>query len=99
MSFHLAPGGSALIIVAHQKDKMANPQVFVGSAKETRPIIDALEDELRDMADIQRWDLDWFRAGRFTLEELTRAVKQADFAIFVLGREDATISREGKPIP
>jgi hypothetical protein len=70
--------------------------VFVGSASETRGIVDALESELRDMAIIDRWDVDVFRPGHFTLEELTREVEQVDFAIFVLGREDATESRGGK---
>jgi len=72
---------------------MAKPRVFVGSAAETRGIVDALEAELRDVAFIERWDVDVFRPGHFTLEELTRAVRQADFAIFVLGREDVTESR------
>jgi hypothetical protein len=72
---------------------MDKPRVFVGSASETRGIVDALEAELRDIAFIERWDLDIFHPGHFTLEELTKAVRQADFAIFVLGRDDVTESR------
>ena len=66
------------------------PKVFVGSASETRTIVDALELELRDVAEIDRWDTDVFRPGHFTLEALILAVKQVDFAIFVLGRDDVT---------
>jgi predicted nucleotide-binding protein len=72
---------------------MTKPRVFVGSASETRGIVDALESELRDVAIIERWDVDVFRSGHFTLEELTRAVHQVDFAIFVLGGDDVTESR------
>jgi hypothetical protein len=74
------------------------PKVFVGSASETRTIVDALESELRDVAEIDRWDADVFRPGRFTLEALILAVKQVDFAIFVLGRDDVTESR-GNIVP
>jgi hypothetical protein len=77
---------------------MAKPRVFLGSAAETRGIVDALEAELRDVAFIERWDVDVFRPGHFTLEELTRAVRQVDFAAFVLGGDDLTESR-GKTTP
>jgi hypothetical protein len=72
---------------------MTKPRVFVGSAGETRHIVDALEAELHHDAIIERWDVDVFRPGHFTLEELTTAVTHVDFAIFVLGREDVTESR------
>lgn len=72
---------------------MGKPRLFIGSAAETRAIVDALEGELREVASIDRWDVDVFRPGHFTLEELTRAVREVDFAIFVLGRDDTTESR------
>jgi hypothetical protein len=72
---------------------MTKPKVFVGSASEARGIVDALEAELRHIAIIERWDVDVFRPGHFTLEELTRVMKQVDFAIFVLGGDDVTESR------
>ena len=78
---------------AYLEGNMAKPRVFLGSASETRKIIDALEAELRDVAKIERWDVDVFRPGHFTLDELTTAVRQVDFAIFVLGREDTTETR------
>jgi hypothetical protein len=77
---------------------MAKPRLFIGSAAETRGIVDALEDELREFATVKRWDVDVFRPGHFTLEELTRAVREVDFAAFVLGRDDTTESR-GKTTP
>ena len=73
---------------------MVKPRIFVGSASESRGIVDVLESELRDIAIIERWDIDIFRPGHFTLEELFEATKKVDFAIFVLGQEDVTASRE-----
>lgn len=72
---------------------MDKPRVFIGSAGETIGIVKALEAELRDVARIRRWDVDVFSPGEFTLEELTKAVTEVDFAIFVLGRDDTTESR------
>ena len=60
---------------------MSKPSVFVGSGSESLGIVDALESELRSMAEIKRWDIELFRPGRFLLEELTEAVKKFDFAI------------------
>ncbi|MDX1545502.1 MAG: nucleotide-binding protein [Rhodothermales bacterium] len=77
---------------------MPKPRVFLGSASESRAIVDALEAELRAVAVIERWDVDIFRPGHFTLEELTRAVNEVDFAIFVLGQDDVTESR-GAVVP
>ena len=77
---------------------MDKPGLFVGASKESRSIVDALEAELRDIASIERWDMDVFRPGHFSLDELTRAVKEVDFAAFVLGRDDVTESR-GKAQP
>jgi hypothetical protein len=71
---------------------MGKPRVFVGSASETLGIVEALEGELHDVARIDRWDLDVFHPGHFTLDELSRAVGEADFAVFVLGRDDLTTS-------
>lgn len=73
---------------------MKKPRVFLGSSSEAREIVDSLEAGLRDVANCDRWDLDVFRPGHFTLEELTRIVEQVDFAVFVLGQDDVTESRE-----
>lgn len=72
---------------------MIKPRIFVGSASEGRAIVDALESDLREFATIERWDVDTFRPGHFTLEELTRVLGQVDFAIFVLGRDDVVETR------
>lgn len=77
---------------------MTKPRVFIGSSSEVRGIVDALESELRGVAVIDRWDVDVFRPGHFTLEQLSRTVEHVNFAIFVLGQEDVTSSR-GSMIP
>ena len=73
---------------------MEKPKLFIGAASENRFVVDALETELRSVAQIRRWDLDTFRPGHFTLDELNREAADVDFAIFVLGMEDLTVSRE-----
>jgi len=75
------------------------PRLFIGSAGETREIVDALEQELRDVARIERWDVDVFEVGHFTLEELTTATAEVDFAAFVLGQDDRTASRGSEATP
>jgi hypothetical protein len=67
--------------------------LFIGSAKESEAIADALEAELRDVVTVERWDLDTFRPGRFALPQLSAASQRTDFAVFVLGQEDRTESR------
>src|SRR5215471_16039993 len=67
--------------------------LFIGSAKESEVLVDALEAELRDVVTVERWDLDTFRPGRFALAQLSSAGRRADFAVFVLGQDDKTESR------
>ena len=78
---------------------MPVPKLFIGSASESREIVDALESELRSEVHIERWDLDVFNPGRFTLEELTAATAKVDFAVFVLGQDDKTQSRGNQAVP
>jgi len=76
------------------------PTLFIGSAKESEAVVDALEAELRDVVTVERWDLDTFRPGRFTLPQLSSAGQRADFAVFVLGQDDRTESRgHAQPSP
>lgn len=74
------------------------PMIFLGSASEQLGIVRPLEKALRDFASVWRWDLDSFRPGHFTLEELTSTTAETDFAVFILGREDETKAR-GETIP
>jgi predicted nucleotide-binding protein len=70
---------------------MTKPRLFIGSASESRSIVDALEEELRDKALIERWDVDIFRPGHFTLEELKRIMKEVDFVYLYLARKMSLI--------
>jgi hypothetical protein len=73
---------------------MRKPKLFIGSASESLAIVKALELELYEDAQVERWDLDTFRPGHFTLDELAKSARDVDLAVFVLGREDMTESRE-----
>jgi hypothetical protein len=77
---------------------MSKPILFIGSAKESVEIVDALEMSLMDCADVKRWDIGSFQVGEFSLESLLNQVATSDFAAFVLGQDDKTESR-GKSQP
>lgn len=78
---------------------MNKPTLFIGSARESIAIVDALALGLRDCAQITRWDVGGaFRVGEFSLESLLNQVEMSDFAVFVLGQDDRTESR-GESLP
>src|SRR5262249_22156742 len=83
--------------------KWRTPSIFIGSASETRTLLEDLSGILRRyktpngkrLVEVKHWAMDrTFRPGEFTLEALERAVDETDFAAFVLGREDRTRSRQ-----
>jgi len=73
------------------------PKLFIGSASETLALAEALEFDLKDVAQTEVWNRT-FRPGHYTLEELTRKASEVDFAVFILGQEDRTESR-GQIVP
>jgi hypothetical protein len=70
----------------------AKPKLFIGSASESLPLVEALEFRLRNDVVTEVWNQS-FRPGYYTLEELVNKAKEVDFAVFVLGDEDKTESR------
>ena len=68
------------------------PRIFIGSSSESLHYANELEIELRDDAIADVWSRS-FKAGQYTLDELVRKASEVDFAAFILGQEDKTISR------
>jgi len=68
------------------------PRLFIGSASETLPIAKALRAELEEKADTRLWN-ETIEIGEFTLDGLRREAAGCDFAVFVWGTEDISISR------
>lgn len=68
-------------------------RVFLGGAAENDRFVNALARQLKKHAFVDSWRT-VFRPGEPTLESLRRAATAVDFAVFVWGRDDRTISRK-----
>lgn len=74
---------------------MKKPVLFIGSSTESLPVVTEYEQELQEVAKIERWDKwDVFRPGEYTLDGLKRATEEVDFALFIVGQDDETKSRD-----
>lgn len=75
------------------------PVLFIGSSKESLPIAEAIQSNLEhDDSDIlvRLWMDGVFGASQFVITELEKQVREADFAILVLGADDEVVSRDEK---
>ncbi|MBD2100275.1 TIR domain-containing protein [Leptolyngbya sp. FACHB-261] len=73
-----------------------NPQpiIFIGSSAETLNIAREIQTGLsHDNLLTNVWTDGIFQASRSTIEDLTRIVEVSDFAVLVLGHDDAIVSR------
>lgn len=68
------------------------PRLFVGSASETEHIARAIAAGLAGKVVIHLWS-EVFELGELNLQALQREAAECDFAIFVWGVEDTTVSR------
>ena len=73
------------------------PVLFVGSSKESLPIARAIQSNL-DYDDfvVQLWTDGVFGASQFPITELEKRIREADFAMLVLGPDDEVLSRDEK---
>jgi CRP/FNR family cyclic AMP-dependent transcriptional regulator len=70
------------------------PVVFIGSAKETLGIAEAVQDALSQAGiDAVVWSQGVFGASHFPIEDLERELQRSDFAVLVAGADDQVISR------
>jgi predicted nucleotide-binding protein len=69
------------------------PCIFIGSSKESIDVAKALELNLHEKFEISIWDKS-FQFSTAVIESLYRALKENDFAIFVMNADDLTTSRE-----
>jgi CRP/FNR family cyclic AMP-dependent transcriptional regulator len=73
------------------------PAVFIGSSSEGLSIAECLRKALRRSEVIPRlWSNGIFECSKTTIEDLTRAATESDFAILVLTKDDMTVSRGGR---
>lgn len=71
------------------------PQIFIGSSKESLPVLEIISDSIKDISIVVTWtDQDKFRRpGTFFLDSLINAANCFDIAILVLGKDDVILSR------
>ena len=73
------------------------PVLFVGSSKESLPIARAIQSNLDyDDLVVQLWTDGVFGASQFPITELEKRIREADFAMLVLGPDDEVLSRDEK---
>ena len=73
------------------------PVVFIGSSKESLSIAEAIQSNLEHEDLIVRlWTDGVFGASQFVINELEKQVREADFAVLVLGADDEVVSRDEK---
>jgi len=72
---------------------MSKPSVFVGSSSEGLRVAQAIQSQLADVGEVERWDEDVFALGSGALESLLQALNRFDFAAFVLTPDDLIVSR------
>ena len=73
------------------------PVVFIGSSKESLSIAEAIQSNLEhDDLIVRLWTDGVFGASQFVITELEKQVREADFAILVLGADDEVVSRDEK---
>jgi hypothetical protein len=64
------------------------PRAFIGSSTEGLPIAHALQNNLKDDAEVTIWEQNVFKPSEFTLESLLNQLESTDFGIFVFSPDD-----------
>lgn len=69
---------------------MTKPRVFIGSSTEGLNIAYAVQQNLLHDAEVTVWDQGIFELSSTTIESLTKALNESDFAVFVFSPDDLT---------
>lgn len=69
---------------------MTKPRVFIGSSVEGLNVAYAVQQNLLHDAEVTVWDQGVFELSRTTIEALTKALEENDFAVFVFSPDDLT---------
>lgn len=69
------------------------PSLFVGSSSEAQWLIRGIRHNLGDGIDVLDWSTMALRLSRHILDDIERALDEADFAAFILSADDVSIIR------
>lgn len=72
------------------------PRVFLGSSKEAKDTVYALQDLLHDDAEVVPWNHADFELSKTFIENIESELRKSDFGIFVFSGEDKMITIEGE---
>jgi Predicted nucleotide-binding protein containing TIR-like domain len=64
------------------------PRVFVASSKEAERLARAVQQNLEEAAEVTTWTQDVFQIAQNTIDELVRASRRFEFAVFVFSPDD-----------
>lgn len=79
---------------------MAQPRLYIGSSQKNLRVAQLLASSLKDCAEVKVWNEGVFGLGQGFLETLVKTLEDYEFAAFILGPDDMTMSKdESKPAP
>jgi len=79
------------------RSRNTTPIVFIGSSRESQPIVEAMCLELEhDLLIVRSWTSDVFWASHFPIDDLKTQLDESDFAVLVIGPDDKVTSRGTK---
>jgi hypothetical protein len=70
---------------------MGKPRIFLGSSGKQEKLLQALTRGLGEIAEVEPWTTS-FNPGVSTLERLIELTREVDFAVFIFGADDWTMS-------
>ncbi|NOU95379.1 hypothetical protein GC093_19430 [Paenibacillus sp. LMG 31456] len=73
---------------------MRKPRVFIGSARESIPLVTALHQQLSYYTEVTPWSAGVFKANKYPMEDLEEQLAHNDFAVFVFSADDIVYMRE-----
>jgi hypothetical protein len=74
---------------------LRKPRVFIGSAREAIPYVNAIHSLLNFHAEVTPWSAGAFQTNNYPMEDLERQVDSNDFAVFVFSPDDI-VNMRGK---
>jgi predicted nucleotide-binding protein len=70
------------------------PRIFIGSSNEGLEVAYAIQENLEHVSEVTVWSQGLFDLSSFTLIDLTKALENFEFAIFVFNPDDVLIIRD-----